>query len=247
MPAVDRTYSKSQITKAGRLFSEWVFAEPDARASTDHRKLVEAVAAIQWWRSLHARPLAKINAGLRYYIKQCGAPADVTQRLKRFGTIVHKLQREPNMALSQMEDIGGVRAILPAQKHVDFVRAGIGAKLGCPPRPRLRCRAQRRWLSSRPPHRPQGRSTYRDPATHAVAGLMGSIRGAGHPQAASGPQVWSWPCRSARVLPSGVGVFRDARAGSDTGGRVHGALGEALCRDPFSTSSDSLETMPNDR
>lgn len=49
----------------------------------------------------------------------------MTQRLKRFGTIVHKLYREPHMALSQMEDIGGVRAILPSQTHVDKVRAGI--------------------------------------------------------------------------------------------------------------------------
>lgn len=123
MSLVQAPYSKTQVNKAGRLFSGWLFAPPD---ETEPDKLMAAVEAIQWWRGLHARPLAKVNAGLRYYIRQCGAAdTDVTQRLKRFSTIVHKLHREPHMALSQMEDIGGVRAILPTQKHLDEVRAGV--------------------------------------------------------------------------------------------------------------------------
>jgi ppGpp synthetase/RelA/SpoT-type nucleotidyltranferase len=59
-----------------------------------------------------------VNANLRYYIKKAGAEPEVTQRLKRFSTIAHKLEREPTMALSSMEDIGGVRAILPTQEQV---------------------------------------------------------------------------------------------------------------------------------
>jgi len=59
-----------------------------------------------------------VNANLRYYIRKTGADPQVTQRLKRFSTIAHKLAREPTMALSSMEDIGGVRAILPAQQQV---------------------------------------------------------------------------------------------------------------------------------
>ena len=50
---------------------------------------------------------------------------EVTQRLKRFTTIVHKLQREPGMALTRMEDIGGVRAILPTQAQVLQVAAKL--------------------------------------------------------------------------------------------------------------------------
>ena len=59
---------------------------------------------------------------MRYYIGRVGSVQEVTQRLKRFGTIVHKLEREPTMALTSMEDIGGVRAILPSQQHVLEVR-----------------------------------------------------------------------------------------------------------------------------
>jgi putative GTP pyrophosphokinase len=50
-----------------------------------------------------------------------GAQTNVTQRLKRFSTIVDKLDRHPNMALTSTEDIGGVRAVLETQTQVDFV------------------------------------------------------------------------------------------------------------------------------
>jgi putative GTP pyrophosphokinase len=69
--------------------------------------------------AMHAKPLARTNAGLRYYVRKAGADANVTQRLKRFATIVDKLQRHPTMQLRTMEDIGGVRAVLPRQTHVD--------------------------------------------------------------------------------------------------------------------------------
>ncbi len=40
-------------------------------------------------------------------------PVEVSQRLKRSTTILDKLGREPTMALSRMQDIGGCRAIVP--------------------------------------------------------------------------------------------------------------------------------------
>lgn len=83
----------------------------------------DAIATVEWWRSQHATPLARVNVGLRYYIRKVDAKPEVTQRLKRFATIVHKLEREPTMALSTMEDIGGVRAVLPSQQHVSSVCA----------------------------------------------------------------------------------------------------------------------------
>ena len=78
-----------------------------------------AINIVEQWRALHARPLARVNANLRYYVKKAGVETpEVTQRLKRFSTILHKLQREPGMPLARMEDIGGVRAILPTQTQV---------------------------------------------------------------------------------------------------------------------------------
>jgi GTP pyrophosphokinase len=52
---------------------------------------------------------------LRYYAAEEGKPI-VAQRLKKLPTIANKLLREPNMKLSRMADIGGVRAVLPSQE-----------------------------------------------------------------------------------------------------------------------------------
>jgi len=43
----------------------------------------------------------------------------VYQRIKRYRSIVNKLERNPNMKLSQMQDIGGCRAVLQNVKQID--------------------------------------------------------------------------------------------------------------------------------
>jgi hypothetical protein len=45
----------------------------------------------------------------------------VAQRLKRFSSVMDKLVREPQMKLSQMQDLGGCRAILPDIHLVDAI------------------------------------------------------------------------------------------------------------------------------
>ncbi len=45
----------------------------------------------------------------------------VAQRLKKFPTILDKLSKYPTMRLTEMEDIGGVRAVLPTQEAADEV------------------------------------------------------------------------------------------------------------------------------
>lgn len=63
----------------------------------------------------------KGRAGLRYCLRKAGSDERaVTQRLKRLDTIVEKLDHHPG-TLTQMEDIGGVRAVLPDQTMVDAV------------------------------------------------------------------------------------------------------------------------------
>jgi putative GTP pyrophosphokinase len=97
----------------------------DPFADYDVEELVDAMVKVTWWRSLHARPLNKVAANLRYHVNAEGALVDeridVTQRLKRRITIFDKLEREPTMELTQMGDIGGVRARLPSLRHVHAV------------------------------------------------------------------------------------------------------------------------------
>jgi hypothetical protein len=113
--------SKRQVNLAGKLLRDLRLALADDESALvrfDPNLVEPAIRTVEWWRGLHAAPLARVNANLRYYIKKAGAQPEVTQRLKRLATIVHKLEREPTMALTRMEDIGGVRAILPKQQQV---------------------------------------------------------------------------------------------------------------------------------
>jgi hypothetical protein len=116
--------SNESVNRAGRLIADLL---AEARRG-EKSKLTEvesskpgsvndAFELIDWWRSLHAKPLTSVSANLRHYVKPHG-PILVTQRLKRFPTVIDKLLREPKMKLSQMADIGGCRALLPDQAAV---------------------------------------------------------------------------------------------------------------------------------
>jgi len=125
-PAVE-SFSKGQVNRAGRLLLGVMEAAspPGAdRASTelDVEEIVLAFRAVRWWRTLHARPLSNVAANLRYHVEKeggrIGGRIEVAQRLKRWTTIIDKLAREPRMQVTQMQDIGGVRALLPSLPHV---------------------------------------------------------------------------------------------------------------------------------
>jgi (p)ppGpp synthase/HD superfamily hydrolase len=115
--------SKEAVNRAGALIAELMAAynagdvEEQERLEADDDPLDDAVALIDWWRSLHAKPLTSLSANLRYYLKPHG-PVVVTQRLKRAPTMIDKLLREPTMKLTQMADIGGCRALLQDQAAV---------------------------------------------------------------------------------------------------------------------------------
>lgn len=115
-------HSKRQVNRAGKLLRDLraVIQADDTSALSafDANEIHRAIEVVEWWRTMHSRPLARINANLRYYVRKAKAEPEVTQRLKRFATICHKLERQPTMALTNMEDIGGVRVILPTQKQV---------------------------------------------------------------------------------------------------------------------------------
>jgi putative GTP pyrophosphokinase len=97
----------------------------DDLTDEDSIEFVEALRVVEWWRQQHAYPMLMVAAGLRHYVKRFAPPDSirkpVTQRLKKQTTILDKLNRLPNMQLSQMADIGGVRVLLPDQAAVDDV------------------------------------------------------------------------------------------------------------------------------
>jgi hypothetical protein len=71
-----------------------------------------ALKIINNWRSSHSYPLQAIKVTLRGRARQVDRRAIIAQRLKRLSSISAKLVRNNKMHLSQMQDIGGCRAVL---------------------------------------------------------------------------------------------------------------------------------------
>jgi ppGpp synthetase/RelA/SpoT-type nucleotidyltranferase len=84
----------------------------------DFTKLEAALVVINNWRACHSYPLHAIKMTLLSRAKKVNKGALIAQRLKRLPSIALKLEQNPNMKLSQMQDIGGCRAIMPRMGDV---------------------------------------------------------------------------------------------------------------------------------
>jgi putative GTP pyrophosphokinase len=96
--------TKSAINRAGKTIK---VADPSSAEYAD------AISVVNAWRVAHAYPINTFNATLRKKTKKYPGTI-VAQRLKRLPTIIDKLCRHNGMALTSMQDIGGVRAIVPS-------------------------------------------------------------------------------------------------------------------------------------
>jgi hypothetical protein len=103
------THSLSQIDKAGKAIQD------PARAS-------EGIEVLNSWRVAHRYPLNALHMTLRNRVKRIDANAITAQRLKRLESVVRKLHRQPTLQMSQMQDIGGCRAVLSNMNRVNMLR-----------------------------------------------------------------------------------------------------------------------------
>ncbi len=104
-------YSRSQVDKAGELLSNPQISDSDKSKS---------LSVLNNWRSCHGYPVNTFQATLRSKLKTLGfKEVIVAQRLKRLPTMLEKLQRFPEMNLSTMQDIAGIRVILKNMKSVN--------------------------------------------------------------------------------------------------------------------------------
>ena len=103
----------NKINKAGQLLAREI-------GSVDYDELGWAIHLANRWRACHAYPINTFQATLRTQLKNplYGKNPIAAQRLKRMPTIIDKLKRYPNMQLTTMQDIGGLRAILDTVKNV---------------------------------------------------------------------------------------------------------------------------------
>lgn len=116
--------SVSQINKAGRILKRWgkegYPADKDTYAVSD--EVMHALEILLRFRAAHSVPLVTANNGLRSMVKTAGCQVEVSQRLKRAPTILGKLLREPTLALSRMQDIGGCRAVVGSIPEIRAVQ-----------------------------------------------------------------------------------------------------------------------------
>ena len=102
-------HSRSQVNRAGK-----VLVNPQA----DLLRKSEASEIINNWRTSHNYPLNTFKVTLRRYASEIDADRLVAQRIKRLPSIEDKLRRYATMQVTQMQDLGGCRAILGSVNHV---------------------------------------------------------------------------------------------------------------------------------
>lgn len=105
-------FSKRQIDDAGNKLLDLQAKNSDLDAALD---------ILNNFRACHAYPINTFQATLRHKLNKSNIEHLVSQRLKRMSSIYLKLGRFNNMRLSQMQDIGGLRAILPSLDDVNTI------------------------------------------------------------------------------------------------------------------------------
>jgi ppGpp synthetase/RelA/SpoT-type nucleotidyltranferase len=101
-------YSKADINRAGDIL---------INESATEDQTNEALEILNNWRAIHSYPMHVFKVRLKNKALLVDQKALTVQRLKRVPSIITKLQRKyngrpPTMKLSQMQDIGGCRAVL---------------------------------------------------------------------------------------------------------------------------------------
>jgi ppGpp synthetase/RelA/SpoT-type nucleotidyltranferase len=105
-------HPRSAVDQAGKIIT-------DGNWSDDNRLKAELI--VNNWRSSHSFPLNTIQNGLRKRAQAIDSKVIVAQRIKRLESIQQKLIRFTTTRLSQLQDLGGCRAIVNSAGDVDLL------------------------------------------------------------------------------------------------------------------------------
>ncbi|MBW8017674.1 MAG: RelA/SpoT domain-containing protein [Planctomycetes bacterium] len=112
-------FTKSQVNKAGKIITNWIQSPPGK--ITD--EVLFANDVLNNWRVAHGYPVNTFQSTLRNKLTSIGVTNGlVAQRLKRWYSIVYKLRRFKTMRLDQMQDIGGLRAVVNSLDEIYLLR-----------------------------------------------------------------------------------------------------------------------------
>ncbi|REJ07830.1 GTP pyrophosphokinase [Microbacterium bovistercoris] len=102
-------YSRTQVKRAGELIG--------GRGGSDE-EVKAARAKISNFRSAHGYPLLSVTMHVRDKAAAVSSDVVVARRLKRLPTILDKLERQPTMNVTTMQDLGGCRVVLSSVTDV---------------------------------------------------------------------------------------------------------------------------------
>ncbi|MFC5302447.1 RelA/SpoT domain-containing protein [Azospira restricta] len=105
-------FDKEAINSAGKMLVRSARENWANWGIDDWEEYSNAIDVINNWRGSHGYPLNTFQVNLRNTCRRFEQDALIAQRIKRLSSIRHKLDRFPSMKLSQMQDLGGCRAIL---------------------------------------------------------------------------------------------------------------------------------------
>ena len=97
--------SKNKIKQAGKIL-----ADKDAHSKEE---ILNSEKLLQYWRILHEQIMTEFYDIVLTEAKDIDTFATIAQRVKRSESIIAKLQRQPVNQLTTMQDIAGIRAIMP--------------------------------------------------------------------------------------------------------------------------------------
>lgn len=108
MARVAPEFDRDEVNAAGVRVRKFLSGDSDV----SDKEWQRAIYIVNNWRSAHAHPLNVIHMTLRNSAKRFDEKPLLAQRIKRLVSIASKLERFDSMRLSQMQDLGGCRAIV---------------------------------------------------------------------------------------------------------------------------------------
>jgi ppGpp synthetase/RelA/SpoT-type nucleotidyltranferase len=132
MAWVTPQFSKVKVNRAGEMM---VRGKPADFADFDEYlgEYFDALDIVNNWRSSHSFPMNTFTVGLKRRAKNIDSHCIIAQRIKRMSSIELKLRRYETMTLSQMQDLGGCRAIMSSVSGVSrLVREFRGSDIKHP-------------------------------------------------------------------------------------------------------------------
>jgi len=114
-------FTVQEVNAAAKQVAKF-FTLPDDEFEQNRAHWAHAIDVIDNFRATHAFPLNTFLMTLKNRATSIHGSSLSAQRIKRLASIVLKLLHQDDMKLSQMQDIGGCRAIVPTLTHLYKLR-----------------------------------------------------------------------------------------------------------------------------